>query len=102
MSASQISNTDAFIQAFGGTPEGIVGAITMGFKRVIYIGNGPQENVRMQSISIEDENSHNVDYNNAPSLTAALRASSSVDVSSGRSQGFFLFGPRSFFRKRGF
>jgi hypothetical protein len=61
-SAAGISNLDVFIQGAGGTPEGIVAAIMVGFQRIIYVGNGAEDVTRMSLPSLAVERSSGVNY----------------------------------------
>lgn len=69
--SAAISPTDCFVQLCGGTPEGVVGAIMMGFNRIIYVGN-EKEMMWMQLPTEEEETINKVDYTNyvSPSIDA--------------------------------
>ena len=61
-SATGISSQDAFIQMAGGTPEGIVAGIMMGFQRVIYITSTDKESTWMSLPSQASEYANKVNY----------------------------------------
>jgi len=61
MSATGIGNNDCFVQISGGTPEGVVAAIMMGFGKVIYIAC-PKQISMMDVPSEQEEITHNIDY----------------------------------------
>ena len=61
-SATGISSQDAFIQMAGGTPEGIVAAIMIGFQKVIYIASNDKEASWMSLPSQASEHSNKVNY----------------------------------------
>jgi hypothetical protein len=61
-SATGISSQDAFIQMAGGTPEGIVAGIMIGFQKVIYITSNDKESSWMSLPSQASEYSNKVNY----------------------------------------
>ena len=63
-SAIGLSSQDAFVQVAGGTPEGIVAGIVMGFQKVIYVTNNDREASWMSLPSRATEVSNRVDYMN--------------------------------------
>ena len=63
-SATGISSQDAFVQMAGGTPEGIVAGIMIGFQKVIYIPSTDKEASWMSMPSQAAEYSNKVDYMN--------------------------------------
>lgn len=58
-----LAPSDCFVQLSGGTPEGIVGAILMGFQHVIYVGTD-RERDWMKPPTKQEEQLHRVDYDN--------------------------------------
>ena len=63
-SAVGLSSQDVFVQMAGGTPEGVIAAITMGFQKIIYVTSQPREVVWMALPSRAVELSNAVDYMN--------------------------------------
>jgi hypothetical protein len=63
-SATGISSQDAFIQMAGGTPEGIVPGIMMGFQKVFYITCKEKESSWMSLPSQASEYASKIDYMN--------------------------------------
>ena len=61
-SATGIASHDAFIQMAGGTPEGIVAGIMIGFQKVIYITSNDKESSWMSLPSQASEYSNKVNY----------------------------------------
>ena len=61
-SATGISSQDAFVQMAGGTPEGIVAGIMIGFHKVIYITSTDKESSWMSLPSQASEYSNKVNY----------------------------------------
>lgn len=61
-SSAGISGQDAFIQLCGGTPEGIVAAVMMGFQKIIYVSGSPKDSSLMSLPSRAVELSSNIDY----------------------------------------
>ena len=63
-SATGISSQDALVQMAGGTPEGIVAGIMIGFQKIIYIPSTDKEATWMSMPSQATEYSTKVDYMN--------------------------------------
>jgi hypothetical protein len=63
-SAVAIASHDTFIQLAGGTPEGIVAAIMMGFQKAIYVTTMAKEYSWMSLPSLATEYANKVDYLN--------------------------------------
>ena len=63
-SAMGIASHDTFIQLAGGTPEGIVAAIMMGFQKAIYVTSTEKEYSWMSLPSLATEYANKVDYLN--------------------------------------
>ena len=63
-SAVAIASHDTFIQLAGGTPEGIVAAIMMGFQKAIYVTSTEKEYSWMSLPSLATEYANKVDYLN--------------------------------------
>ena len=61
-SATGIASHDALIQMAGGTPEGIVAGIMIGFQKVIYITSNDKESSWMSLPSQASEYSNKVNY----------------------------------------
>ena len=62
--ASNVGPNEAFVQLTGGTPDGVVAAIMVGFTNIIYISNSPQEANAMKLPSTHEESLHSIDYTN--------------------------------------
>jgi hypothetical protein len=63
-SAVGISAQDVMVQMSGGTPEGIVAGVMLGFQRLIYVTTQAKEHVWMSLPSKAVELSASVDYGN--------------------------------------
>ena len=61
-SATALNPTDCFVQVCGGTPEGIVAAMVMGFQHVIYVAGCDKEMSWMKVPTKKDETTHNIRY----------------------------------------
>lgn len=61
-SAAGVSSNDVFVQLSGGTPEGIVGAMLLGFTKVFYIAGSEREVQWMTPPSKHEESAFNIDY----------------------------------------
>jgi hypothetical protein len=69
-SATGIASSDTFVQMGGGTPEGIVAAIMLGFQKVVYIAADEREFHWMSLPSKHEEQSMAIDYGNYTSPDA--------------------------------
>ena len=61
--AAGLQPSECFVQVGGGTPEGIVAAMMMGFNRVVYVASTAQEISAMKLPTSHDDAFHNIDYN---------------------------------------
>ena len=64
--SASLNPQDIFVQVCGGSPEGVVAAILLGFSKVLYVGN-EKEQLWMKMPSDEDEKMYNIDYQDYPS-----------------------------------
>ena len=61
-SAQCMYPNDCFVQVCGGTPEGIVAAVLLGFQHIIYVAGNEQEQSAMKIPTKKDEAMHNIRY----------------------------------------
>ena len=61
-SATSLNPNDCFVQVCGGTPEGIVAAMVMGFQHVIFVAGSVKEMSWMKAPTKKDETMHNIRY----------------------------------------
>ena len=59
--SASLNPSDCFVQICGGSPEGVVAAVLLGFNRVIYVGD-EKELMWMNLPTEEEEKMHNIDY----------------------------------------
>jgi hypothetical protein len=73
---------DVFVQIAGGTPEGIVAAIMLGFPENVYVDSEDREVHWMSLPSKHEENTQKMDYRNyvSPDLDFPERGSLAVEV----------------------
>ena len=63
-SATGMSMADVFVQVAGGTPEGIVAAIMLGFQKIVYVATDDGEVQWMSLPSKHEESMLKLDYQN--------------------------------------
>jgi len=61
-SATALNPNDCFVQVCGGTPEGIVAAMVVGFQHVIFVAGTDKELSWMKVPTKKDETTHNIRY----------------------------------------